>query len=292
MLMLADDLMFDVSCCAYILLPRLCSYNLSAITGTEHLTNYHKWMQDPSLLDATASEPLTMEEEVDMQISWRDDERKCTFIILARDLLDCSSGVPPPPRKQTEKLEISREEEQISYPNLVNETLHAMIGDINLFLSEEEPDTEGEEQPYNTGNIQSTTCTEQLSQAELDIMIAESSHRHKGLGVELALTMMHYGAFHLHIRRFFVKIKNTNNASLKLFREKLGFVQCAYAECFGEYELECKCERWEEMVKLIEDRWVGWNKKKGSSGDSLDEDGVDTVAYTLYNVYDCPLSNS
>ncbi|EED86487.1 predicted protein, partial [Thalassiosira pseudonana CCMP1335] len=175
---------------------------------TEHLTNYHKWMQDPSLLDATASEPLTMEEEVDMQISWRDDERKCTFIILARDLLDCSSG---------------------------------------------EPDTEGEEQPYNTGNKQSTTCTEQLSQAELDIMIAESSHRHKGLGVELALTMMHYGAFHLHIRRFFVKIKNTNNASLKLFREKLGFVQCAYAECFGEYELECKCERWEEMVKLIED---------------------------------------
>ena len=33
-------------------------------------------MQDPDLLEATASEPLSMEEEVKMQCEWRDDEKK------------------------------------------------------------------------------------------------------------------------------------------------------------------------------------------------------------------------
>ena len=33
-------------------------------------------MQDPDLLEATASEPLSMEEEIKMQCEWRDDEKK------------------------------------------------------------------------------------------------------------------------------------------------------------------------------------------------------------------------
>ena len=67
------------------------------------MPNYHEWMQDPQLLEATASEPLTMEQEIEMQQEWRDDEKKCTFIILARDLIHrAESGgdevdVPPPP---------------------------------------------------------------------------------------------------------------------------------------------------------------------------------------------------
>jgi hypothetical protein len=35
----------------------------------------------------TSSEPLTFDEEVPMQEEWHRDERKCTFVILARDLL-------------------------------------------------------------------------------------------------------------------------------------------------------------------------------------------------------------
>lgn len=39
----------------------------------EHVLKYHQWMQDPSLLSATASEPLTLDQEYDMQLSWNQD---------------------------------------------------------------------------------------------------------------------------------------------------------------------------------------------------------------------------
>jgi len=46
-----------------------------------HVSTYNEWMQDPHLLETTESEPLTLEEEYAMQISWRDDPNKCTFIV-------------------------------------------------------------------------------------------------------------------------------------------------------------------------------------------------------------------
>lgn len=39
-------------------------------------------MQDAELLRLTASEPLTLQEEYDMQESWASDPNKCTFILL------------------------------------------------------------------------------------------------------------------------------------------------------------------------------------------------------------------
>ena len=41
----------------------------------------------PLLLESTLSEPLTLDEDVCMQEEWHRDERKCTLVILARDLL-------------------------------------------------------------------------------------------------------------------------------------------------------------------------------------------------------------
>ena len=41
----------------------------------------------PLLLELTLSEPLTLDEEVRMQEEWHRDERKCTLVILARDLI-------------------------------------------------------------------------------------------------------------------------------------------------------------------------------------------------------------
>ncbi|KAK1739524.1 N-acetyltransferase, GNAT family [Skeletonema marinoi] len=259
----------------------------------EHLPNYHEWMQDPCLLEMTGSEPLTMEEEIQMQKEWRDDEKKCTFIILARDLLSPGElvgngekiAVPPIP---TEHIEKDRKEG--SYPNLIEQTLHAMIGDINLFLSEEDDYNSDDEENFQQQQMLQTKAPApaELTQAELDIMIAVESHRHKALGTELALMMMYYGATALKLRRFYVKIKDTNHASIKLFKEKLGFVECAYAECFGEYEFELKSETSEEMVELIEQKWQSLVKKTqptSAADETVDGNG------RIYDVYECPVTD-
>eukprot|EP00002_Diphylleia_rotans_P040389 TRINITY_DN9557_c0_g2_i1.p1 TRINITY_DN9557_c0_g2~~TRINITY_DN9557_c0_g2_i1.p1 ORF type:complete len:195 (+),score=49.35 TRINITY_DN9557_c0_g2_i1:73-657(+) len=49
---------------------------------TQHVPKYHDWMESDFLRDMTASERLTLEEEYEMQKSWRNDSNKCTFILI------------------------------------------------------------------------------------------------------------------------------------------------------------------------------------------------------------------
>ncbi|GFP83292.1 cytochrome b561 and DOMON domain-containing protein at5g48750 [Phtheirospermum japonicum] len=77
----------------------------------EHVPRYHAWMQDPAILQATASEPLTLDQEYEMQLSWVQDPLKQTFIVLDRELVvgDFIHGE-------------SRSE--------------AMVGDVNIFMND------------------------------------------------------------------------------------------------------------------------------------------------------------
>jgi RimJ/RimL family protein N-acetyltransferase len=80
---------------------------------------YHEWMKDPFLLETTASEPLSLDEEYTMQATWHNDPKKVTFIVLSKAVLESD-------------LEQSSE---------VNREFAAMAGDVNMFLND--PDDPG-----------------------------------------------------------------------------------------------------------------------------------------------------
>ncbi|KAM1010346.1 hypothetical protein ACFX2C_045837 [Malus domestica] len=77
----------------------------------EHVPKYHDWMKDPALLQATGSEPLTLDQEYQMQLTWTQDPNKQTFIVLDKQLVmgEFSHGEPH---------------------------VEAMIGDVNLYMND------------------------------------------------------------------------------------------------------------------------------------------------------------
>uniref|UniRef100_A0A131Z492 Phosphoglucosamine acetyltransferase n=1 Tax=Rhipicephalus appendiculatus TaxID=34631 RepID=A0A131Z492_RHIAP len=140
-----------------------------------HVAKYHEWMKDPYLQEMTASEPLSLEQEYEMQKSWLEDED-----------IRCS----------TDSVIISSE---------------AMIGDVNLFFNDQD-------RPRD---------------AEIEVMIAESSQRRKGRGKEAIHLMMRYGVEELRVTAFSAKIKLSNEVSRRLF-ENIGFSLVSTSSVFEE----------------------------------------------------------
>ncbi|CAN6307679.1 unnamed protein product [Urochloa humidicola] len=77
----------------------------------EHVPRYHEWMQDPALLEATASEPLSLDQEFDVHRSWTLDPLKHTFIVLVKELIE-GEFAPGNPH------------------------IEAMVGDVNIYMND------------------------------------------------------------------------------------------------------------------------------------------------------------
>lgn len=72
----------------------------------------------------------------------------------------------------------------------------SMVGDVNLFFNDQDND---------------------LSIAEIEIMIAEPRARGKGMGKEGVGMMMRYAVDKLGVKRFYCKISEDNLTSLRMF---------------------------------------------------------------------------
>jgi RimJ/RimL family protein N-acetyltransferase len=87
----------------------------------------------------------------------------------------------------------------------------AMVGDVNLFFNDYEDE----------------------HAAEIEIMIADSESRGKGLGPEAVRLMMAYGVHRLNVSQYIVKIGASNQKSINMFKT-LGFDQFEYLEWCDE----------------------------------------------------------
>jgi RimJ/RimL family protein N-acetyltransferase len=198
--------------------------------SAHHVPQYHTWMQDAELQKLTASEPLSMEEEYEMQRSWRNDGDKLTFIACL-------------------PITISEGRNKEGNGNVVqggiDDADEKMIGDVNLFLSEDDEDDD------------------EKVIGELEIMIASPSARGKGLGKATLLTFLWYITTNIFsilseyttsknttLKYLRVKISASNEISIKLF-ERVGFTKTSPTpNYFGEVELRLSIS---DVVSLFKD---------------------------------------
>ncbi|XP_025027569.1 N-acetyltransferase 9 isoform X1 [Python bivittatus] len=171
-----------------------------------HVPRYHEWMKSEELQRLTASEPLSLEQEYEMQCSWRED----TDSEISEYLAGLGNG------QSTDTLEctfIILDAEKWSRQKATEED--CMVGDVNLFLTNSEEPTVG----------------------EIEIMIAEPSYRGRGFGKEATLIMMSYGITHLGLSTFEAKIGLENETSIGMFK-KLHFKEVGVNSIFQEMTLK------------------------------------------------------
>ncbi|XP_077966711.1 N-acetyltransferase 9-like protein [Styela clava] len=181
-----------------------------------HVEKYHSWMQSQEIQTLTASEPLTIEAEYEMQKSWREDDDKLTFIIADKQMWDDYVFEPNKSSQDaTSSNRLTPVEDHIKIDQASQREIQCIIGDVNLFLN----------------------CDPGKKSAEIEIMIAESNARKRGFATEALRLMIAYALHYLNITNFIAKIGCDNIPSIKLFKEKFGFSEISRSEVFKEITL-------------------------------------------------------
>ncbi|PGH05411.1 hypothetical protein GX51_02935 [Blastomyces parvus] len=168
-----------------------------------HVPRYHEWMKDPEIQQATASEPLSLEEEYAMQTSWRTDADKLTFIIclpLHETLSLSPSSLPV--WIATDVTASSPAESPGTTTALTNpciDTPAAMLGDVNMFLRLDEEDEEGvNDHGFGSAAGSAITAADRGARVvgEIELMIAEKAKQGKGFGRAGLVCFLKYIADH------------------------------------------------------------------------------------------------
>ncbi|GAA5937035.1 hypothetical protein JCM1841_002783 [Sporobolomyces salmonicolor] len=218
-----------------------------------HVPQYHAWMEDETLREQTASERLTLQEEEDMQRSWRLDEDKLTFIVHLR-----SPTAPSPTADPAGFL-------------AAHNDASTMIGDANLFLHAVPPPSSPPVAGASASSSPATPSPSPSRRAELEIMFPPSARHPARSGV--ALSTLHlflsYAARALALppAAFFARIGLDNAPSRALFA-KLGLHEVKRVDVFREVEVA--------WVAADADGWpweaqAGWAQEHGALDDPRDE---------------------
>lgn len=88
---------------------------------------------------------------------------------------------------------------------------------------------------------------------EVEVMIAESKSRRKGLAQLAILVIMSYASRYLNVQKFIAKILHKNYASINLFMNKLRFREYRNVKAFGETHLYRDLD--EELRSVLDKVW-------------------------------------
>ena len=245
-----------------------------------HVERYHEWMQDETIRTATASEPLTLEEEYGMQRSWRTDPDKLTFIICQRLPHDVASSQHDHVIEPTQK-----------------DGPTQMIGDVNSFFSLVDDDdgecADDSDSLAQANSMQGAGMPPRVS-AELELMIASTPNQGHGYGATALIMFILYILDHeeqlaeefihspsrsstepmrtqLHYKsrlsRLTAKIDQKNVRSMKLFESVMGFAKSGTKPNYwGEWELRLDLDEGntgesgvsrEKLLSLLQERGIG-----------------------------------
>ncbi|KAG5643429.1 hypothetical protein DXG03_000937 [Asterophora parasitica] len=215
----------------------------------DHVSKYHEWMQDEELQRLTASEPLSLEEEFEMQQKWRLDEDKLTFIVLAVG--------------ENFALPMNADAGALSPTDSAIAAL-PMVGDVNLFLKGTVPGLNSNLSTTISSPVSQVDAEEEEGdefEAEVEVMIAEPAFRRKGLALDALRLLLEYATggpsssfapnpdgsaptvtrpegkgLGIPPSSLVARISDSNAPSIRLF-ESLGFRITRRVEVFQEVEL-------------------------------------------------------
>ncbi|KAK1086842.1 hypothetical protein LTR33_001371 [Friedmanniomyces endolithicus] len=205
-------------------------------------------MQDPELQSATASEPLTLNEEYAMQRSWREDADKLTFIVCL-----------PPAHSDTRQAAIRPVDDDDDEDETWGS--ESVVGEIELMIASKDLHRQG----YGRAALLTfmgyiifhwpAICLEyETSSQQTAVSRPTDPPNHKGQGLSGQRASASAGAAcalapstiedtRAELRYLRVKIHQSNVASIKLF-ESVGYkcTRAGKANYFGEVELRWRDE--------------------------------------------------